>query len=270
MGSGLGGPWGITRGSARGLRAARPGAGGRAGRNEAGRHGAERAGAQPGRGRSEGGGGEMAAGPARRGEPRCGTAGAGPAGAARPAAAPSRPCGDELQPRAEAGADRPPQLPAGPEWCASPSRVPRQPGFLTEPDAAPPPPSCCPWRWSPEYAAVGLGLAVGVSGALPTPGALRSCCAPWPAACGLCGCPQPGHRSILPPTSINGCNCSMSCRTDGWHGAFWGWQPRATLAASHHGCGEPGSQMRFQASRKHQEKEKTLGEALSLFLEGSL
>lgn len=57
-----------------------------------------------------------------------------------------------------------------------------------------------------KQAAVGLGVAVSGSGALVTPGALRSCCSLWPVAVrGLCEPLLPGQAaapSCSPPASM--------------------------------------------------------------------
>lgn len=147
----------------------------------------ERAGAQPGlRAAVE----RWRPGLRTGGEPRCGTAGAGPAGAARPPRC--------VRPTTEAGADRPFHLPAGPEWWRQ--HGDRSRGSLDS--------SLSQMQHRlhhvgavlgaglAEQAAVGLGLAVGVSRALVSPGTLRSCCSPWPvAARGLCGPLWPGHAT---------------------------------------------------------------------------
>lgn len=270
MGSGLGGPWGSTRGSARRLRAGRPGAGGRAGSLE---ERSWRAWRWSGPGHSQGSrAGRRAAverwrpGLRTGGELRCGTAGAGPAVAAR---APR--CV-----RQQRGAVRVAMLRSSPVRRRVPivlftslqgqnrgvspirqrgdrswGRVPRQPGFLTETVAAPPPPCWCrSWRWSRKTGSRGPGGGSGWQWGPGYPGgpkelllAMASCC-PWSV---WTSSARPGCSSVLFSTSINGCDCSVSCRMEGWHGALWGWQPTATLAASHHACAEPGSQMWFQA-----------------------
>lgn len=62
-----------------------------------------------------------------------------------------------------------------------------------------PPRRCRPWRWSRRRVSPGAGAG---SEALVTPGALRSCCSPWPAASGVCAPPLPGQAaapSCSPP-----------------------------------------------------------------------
>lgn len=226
MGSGLGGPWGSTRGSARRLRAGRPGAGGRAGSLE---ERSWRAWRWSGPGHSQGSrAGRRAAverwrpGLRTGGELRCGTAGAGPAVAARAPrcvrqqrgavrvamlrSSPVRrrvpissspPCRARIVVSARSGSA---ETDLGVGSRGSLGSSPRQLQHRLHHAGA------VLGAGLAKQAAVGLGVAVGGSGALVTPGALRSCCSLWPVAVrGLCGPLLPGQAaapSCSPPASM--------------------------------------------------------------------